>query len=158
MTSNTHFHETAALYMTLLEMQSFGAKYAAQVVANTKALAKELTARNFKLLCADLDFSNTHEVIVDLEGMSGAEATRMLDAANIFVNPQDLPSDTPQKEATGLRLGTQVLTRRGFKEADMASVAHAMHEILHSIKTAAVVRDKVAQKCSTFGSTTSYTF
>jgi len=36
LTSITHFHETAALCLTLLEMREFGAAYAAQVVANTR--------------------------------------------------------------------------------------------------------------------------
>ena len=45
LTSNTHFHETAALCMTMMEMQQHGKAYAEQVVANTRALAKESTCK-----------------------------------------------------------------------------------------------------------------
>eukprot|EP00977_Amphora_coffeiformis_P017135 scaffold5479_cov199-Amphora_coffeaeformis.AAC.74 len=150
MTSNTHFHETAALYMTLLEMKEFGAAYASQVQSNTKALAKELARRKFKLLCPELGYSNTHEVIVDLEGLKGAEATKMLDSVGIFVNPQDLPQDTVESGATGLRLGTQVLTRRGFSEHDMACVAECIADVLHNHRDAATVGKQVVRKCASF--------
>jgi glycine hydroxymethyltransferase len=60
LTSNTHFHETASLCMTLLEMKEFGASYAKQVVANTQALARAMIQRNFKLLCPKLGYSKTH--------------------------------------------------------------------------------------------------
>lgn len=148
LTSNTHFHETAALCMTLMEMQAFGPEYAKQVVANTKALAKELVRQKFTLLCPDLGYSTSHEVIVDLEGLSGAKATKMLDSAGIFVNPQDLAEDTVSTGATGLRLGTQVLTRRGFKEKDMAAVARAMSDVLRKNRDSESVKENVVKKCA----------
>ena len=138
LTSNTHFHETAALCMTLLEMKYHGEEYAKQVIANSKALGAELTKRGFTILCEPKGYSETHEVICSLHGldgidgpiMTGPEATRKLDRANIRVNPQELPDDTPATGATALRLGTQVLTRRGFKESDMATVAEGMYRAL----------------------------
>jgi glycine hydroxymethyltransferase len=142
--------------MTLLEMQMYGNEYASQVVANTKALAEELYKRHFKLLCPELGYSTTHELIVDLEGSSGAEATKQLDGAGIFVNPQELPNDLVGA-ATGLRLGTQVLTRRGFKERDMAAVAEAMSDVLKKRKFPKSVSRNVADKCSGFQGV-SYTF
>ena len=135
LTSNTHFHETAALAMTMMEWKEFGNSYAKQVVANTKALSAALSRRGFTVLCEENDYSNTHQILVSLEMngkviMSGQEATLKLDKANIRTNPQELPTDTGESGATGLRFGTQVLTRRGFKEADMILVADAIYEAL----------------------------
>lgn len=136
LTSNTHFHETAALCMTMLEMQSQGKAYGRQVVTNTRALAKELVQRKFRLLCPKLGYSQSHELIVDLHGtralrfMNGTEATKLLDAAGILVNPQELPHDSAASGPTGLRLGTQVLTRRGFQARHMADVAKAIASVL----------------------------
>ena len=74
--------------MTLFEMKEYGSEYAQQVVANTKGLALEMVKRDLKLLCSELGYSTTHELIVDLEGVSGALATKRLDSAGILVNPQ----------------------------------------------------------------------
>ncbi|KAL7576463.1 hypothetical protein ACA910_017973 [Epithemia clementina (nom. ined.)] len=150
LTSNTHFHETAALCMTLLEMKEFGAKYAQQVVANTRALAKQMALRNFKILCEKQGYSASHVIIVDLESASGAEATELLDKAGIFVNPQELPKDTEKSGATALRLGTQVLTRRGYKESDMTAVAAALEDVLIKREKPTIVAKSVARKCSGF--------
>ena len=162
LTSNTHFHEIAALCMTMLEMQTFGHAYARQVVANTQALGKELDRRGFKVLCSKLGYSRSHELIVDLGksahqqrqqqsgagGGGGVQATRRLDAAGIFANPQDLPWDTAVSGPTGLRLGTQALTRRGFREQDMIPVADALAHVLHYHQDPSIIRNFVAQKCS----------
>lgn len=158
LTSNTHFHETAALCMTLLEMKEFGGAFAKQVVANTQALAKELVNRGFKLLCPELGYSRSHQLIVDLNGLSGAQATKHLDAARIFANPQDLPNDTVASGATGLRLGTQVLTRRGYKERDMAAIAKALSDVLHKHKDAASVARFVRTQSAKFSDTVCYAF
>ena len=82
--------------------------------------------------------------------MGGAEATKRLDAAGIFVNPQDLPHDSATTGSTGLRLGTQVLTRRGFRESDMADVAKAMASVLIEKADPALVAHVVAQKSGKF--------
>jgi len=150
------------LCMTMLEMQTFGHAYARQVVANTQALGKELDRRGFKVLCSKLGYSRSHELIVDLGksahqqrqqqsgagGGGGVQATRRLDAAGIFANPQDLPWDTAVSGPTGLRLGTQALTRRGFREEDMIPVADALAHVLHYHQDPSIIRNFVAQKCS----------
>ena len=71
-------------------------------MASTKALALELVKREFKLLCPELGYSTTYEIVVDLEGVNGVLATKRLDSAGDFVNPQELPSDLVGK-ATRLR-------------------------------------------------------
>lgn len=66
------------------------------------------------------------------------------------VNPQELPHDSAATGATGLRLGTQVLTRRGFLEADMAVVAKAIKSVLIKKEDPALVSLRVAQRSSQF--------
>eukprot|EP00520_Triparma_pacifica_P006497 CAMPEP_0118632360 /NCGR_PEP_ID=MMETSP0785-20121206/405_1 /TAXON_ID=91992 /ORGANISM="Bolidomonas pacifica, Strain CCMP 1866" /LENGTH=467 /DNA_ID=CAMNT_0006523129 /DNA_START=740 /DNA_END=2146 /DNA_ORIENTATION=- len=152
LTSNTHFHETAALSVTLLEAKAFGQNYAAQVAGNSKALAEELTSRNFTILCKDQGFSDSHEIILvlPLQVGDGATATRLLDLAGVFVNPQELPSDTAISGANGLRLGTQVLTRRGLKEKDMAFVASVFEDVLLKNEKGEDVSNKVKNYMKNF--------
>lgn len=158
LTSNTHFHETAALCMTLLEMKANGLAYAEQVVANTQALAGELVKCGFTLLCPELGYSKSHELIVNLLGKNAGTATKALNAAGIFVNPQDLPTDTAASGPTGLRLGTQVLTRRGFTEKHMADIAVAMADVLKNNVPSPKVSEFVMTKNSEFKGTERFTF
>ena len=88
--------------------------------------------------------SCTHQLVVDLEasfllsnpgncvGWSATAATtRLRTAAGIYVTPQELPLDNVPAGATGLRLATAVLTRRGFVETDLRAVAQAMGDLLN---------------------------
>src|SRR5439155_16878594 len=47
--SSQHTHDSMALYVAMLEMQTFGKAYARQVVANAVALGTELECRGFRL-------------------------------------------------------------------------------------------------------------
>jgi glycine hydroxymethyltransferase len=137
LTSNTHPHELAALGIALAEMQEFGADYAAQVVKNTKALARALAARGIKALYADLDFSESHTVLV--EYARADFAVNVLDVAGVSVNACALPWDEGAR-VTGLRIGTQVVTRRGMKEPEMDRIADAVARVLLHGEDPLVVR------------------
>lgn len=104
--------------------------YAKQIVSNAQVLAKELMARDFKLVSGGTD---NHLMLVSLvnKGLTGKEAEAMLDEANITTNKNTVPND-PQGPfiTSGLRLGTPALTTRGFKEAEIKLVAEAISLVL----------------------------
>ena len=70
-----------------------------------------------------------HLMLVNLinKGVTGKQAEKMLDAANITCNKNTVPND-PQSAFTtsGIRLGTAAVTTRGFNTADMDVVAQAI--------------------------------
>jgi len=127
LTSNTHPHELAALGIALAEMKAFGADYAAQVVRNTKALGRALAEQGIDVLYCNLDYSESHTLLIAYERSDFAVA--MLDRAGLSVNATPLPWDEGDT-AGGLRIGTQVVTRRGLREADMEPVAEAIARVL----------------------------
>jgi glycine hydroxymethyltransferase len=127
LTSNTHPHELAALGVALAEMEAFGADYATQVIRNTQALARALDARGVKALYGELGYSESHTVLV--EHPRAGFAVDLLDAAGISINACALPWDEGNA-VTGLRVGTQVVTRRGMKEAEMERIAEAVASVL----------------------------
>ena len=104
--------------------------YAAQTVANAKALAEALQAEGFRVISGGTD---THLVLVDVfaKGMLGSEAELALGLAGITVNKNAIPFDTnPPLKPSGVRLGTPALTTRGMKEAEMRVVAKWIVEAL----------------------------
>jgi len=125
-TSNHHLHHVAALAIALAEMLEFGEDYARQTVANARALAVALNEKGFKVLGEDHHFTDSHQVAVDVSNNGGGTRTVLaLERANIIANKNLLPWDIEEKvkDPSGLRLGTQELTRLGMTESHMNDVA-----------------------------------
>jgi glycine hydroxymethyltransferase len=104
--------------------------YAAQVVANAKALAEAIQAAGYRVISGGTD---THVVLVDVfgRGMLGSEAEAALGVAGITVNKNAIPYDTnPPLKPSGIRIGSPALTTRGMKEAEMQIIAGWIAEAL----------------------------
>ena len=104
--------------------------YAAQVIANAKALAEAMQAAGYRVISGGTD---THVVLVDVfsRGMLGSEAEAALGAAGITVNKNAIPYDTnPPLKPSGIRIGSPALTTRGMKEPEMRTIAGWIAEAL----------------------------
>lgn len=128
-------------------------QYQAQILANAKALASELMKKGYRLISGGTD---THLMVVDLRpcNMSGLEAEKMLEKANIAVNKNSIPFDDKSPVVTsGIRLGTPSVTSRGMKEEEMALIASLIDSVLHSNNDATKlgqIKDEVLQLCQRF--------
>ena len=108
---NAHWNRIAALAWTLEEFRRKGAKYAAQVVANAKALAKALHEGGLPVKCADQGFTESHQVILDITEEKKVDSfADALERANIIVD-------------RGIRMGTNEMTRRGMKAREIERIA-----------------------------------
>jgi glycine hydroxymethyltransferase len=124
--SNHHLHHLAALGIATAEMLEFGSAYAGQTIKNAKALAQSLHEEGFNVLCEDLGFTESHQVAMDVSNLGDvAKLAKSLESNNIILNKNLLPWDdvNHSDDPSGLRMGTQELTRRGLKESEMAEVA-----------------------------------
>ena len=131
--SNHHLHHLAALGIALAEMLEFGQDYADQIVRNAKALAQNLHELGFNVLCEDLGFTESHQVAIDVSNLGkAAEMAKTLEANNIILNKNLLPWDDVNQSdnPSGIRVGTQELTRRGLKESHMAEVAEFIKKVV----------------------------
>jgi glycine hydroxymethyltransferase len=127
--------------------------YAAQVVANARTLAHELSARDFRLVSGGTD---NHLLLVDVtsRGLTGKVAEKALDAAGITVNRNGIPFDTRKPlDPSGIRIGTPALTTRGMREPQMRQIAGWIGEVLGSPDDSGVqtrVRGQVQELCRQF--------
>lgn len=104
-------------------LQPSFAEYAAQVVANAKALAAELQVLGYRIISGGTD---NHVMLVDVfsKGMYGSEAELALGKAGITVNKNAIPYDTnPPLKPSGIRIGTPALTTRGMGVDEMKLIA-----------------------------------
>ncbi len=109
-------------------------EYQTQIVKNAQALAEGLKKRGFKLVS---DGTDNHLMLVDLQnmGVTGKEAEKLLDAANITCNKNTIPNDPQSPFVTsGIRLGTPAVTSRGMKEEDMDVIAEAIYLLITDVE------------------------
>ncbi len=143
--SNHHLHAMAALGVTLAEHLEFGRDYAAQIVRNSKALGQALHERGFRVLAEKHGFTESHALAVDVSAQGGgAKVSLDLEKANIITNKNLLPWDTSSVKPSGVRVGTQELTRLGMRQAQMAEVADLMARVAIQGEDPATVAKDVA--------------
>ncbi|MBH1940560.1 serine hydroxymethyltransferase [Mobilitalea sibirica] len=108
-------------------------EYAKRVIENSQALAKGLMKRGFNLVSGGTD---NHLMLVDLQnmGVTGKDAEKLLDAANITCNKNTVPNDPASPFVTsGIRLGTAAVTTRGLKPEDMDVIAEAIYLLIKDV-------------------------
>jgi glycine hydroxymethyltransferase len=105
-----------------------------QTIKNAKALAGELKRLGYRIVSGGTD---NHMLLVDVfssKGITGKEASLVLDKARITVNKNLIPYDErPPLIASGIRLGTPALTTRGMKEPQMRHIAQLIDRTLSNI-------------------------
>lgn len=147
--SNHHIHRLPSLAITALEMNIFGRDYAKQVIKNAKTLAEELYNLGFDVICPDLGFTESHQVIVNVKSLGGGrEVANKLEEANIICNKMSLPKDSPHdatKNPSAIRLGVQEVTRFGMKEEEMKEIARFMKKLLLDKVSTKEIKERVIE-------------
>lgn len=143
-TSSHHLHAMAALAVTLAEQEVFGEQYADQVIRNAKALGEELHELGMNVLCPHMGFTESHTIALNVsEHGGGVLASNDLEDANIITNKNLLPGDTSAVNPSGIRLGSQELTRVGMKESEMKEVANLIYRVVAKKEKPHLVREDV---------------
>jgi len=120
-------------------------RYQQQVIANAKALAEGLVDRGYKIVSGGTD---THLMLVNLtnKGITGKEADAALDAAGIIVNKNAVPYDEkPPAIASGIRLGTPIVSTRGMQEGEMKQIVDLIDRVLQHRNDPAVLEEVCAE-------------
>ena len=143
-----HDNQTAAIAVALEEaMKPNFKEYAAQIVKNSKALAKSLMSNGIKLVTNGTD---NHMMLVDLTPFGKGHGTFVqdaLEAANMTVNKNTIPADPSSPfYPTGIRLGTPTITTRGMKEKEMEMIGKWIADIVKEIKDYNLPSDKEERK------------
>jgi glycine hydroxymethyltransferase len=147
-------HVIAAKAVAFKEALSPGFKrYQQQVLINAKALAQGFIDRGYKIVSGGTD---THLMLLNLtnKGITGKEADAALDTAGIIVNKNAVPYDEkPPAVASGIRLGSPIVSTRGMKEPEMKQIVELVDRILQYRQEPAVleeVREQAKALCAQF--------
>jgi len=132
--------------------------YVKSVLANAKILSQTLINNGFKIFSGGTD---THLMLVDLRPfkVTGKNAETSLCKANITCNKNGIPFDTEKMTITsGIRLGTQAATTRGFGLNEFTKVGELITKVIIGLsknsednsKIENEVRNEVIELCSKF--------
>jgi glycine hydroxymethyltransferase len=127
--------------------------YQQQILANAKTLAKGFGQREYCVVSGGTD---THLFLLNLssKGLTGKEAETALDAAGIVVNKNAVPYDEkPPAVASGIRLGTPIVSTRGMREPEMENIVSLIDQVLQNPQdgpTQRRVRKEVKALCARF--------
>jgi glycine hydroxymethyltransferase len=142
-TSSYHLHHVAAKAIAFAEHLEFGKEYAEQTIKNAKALGRALYEMDFEVFGEKLGFTESHQLLVRIG--KGKEASAKLYEAGIVTNMNMVPGDENPLDPSGLRLGSQELTRIGMKEDEMEEVARFIRRVLKDKEPTAKIRKEVAE-------------
>ena len=128
-------------------------EYQKQTLSNSRTMAAIFMERGFQIVSGGTDDHLFLLSLVDKD-VTGQDADKALGRANITVNKNAVPNDPrPPFVTSGIRIGSPAVTRRGFKEEEVAQLANWMCDILDDIdneKLNASIKQQVLELCQRF--------
>jgi glycine hydroxymethyltransferase len=135
-----------------------------KIVENAGKLANNLMSLGYDVLTGGTD---NHMVLINVanfrEGMTGVIAQKCLEECGIIVNMNRLPYDTKSMAvASGVRLGTPIVTKNGMGPAEMHSISELIDAVLKEVgvvtnteyrideSLSSEIRNKIRQLCGRF--------
>jgi glycine hydroxymethyltransferase len=109
-------------------------EYQKKILENNKAMAEGLLEKKIDLVSGGTD---NHLILIDLRknNLRGKIVQDILDEVNICVNKNTIPFDTaPPLNPSGIRIGTPVISSRGFSKEDSKLVGELIGEVINNIK------------------------
>ena len=151
--SNTHLGRLPALGLTALEMKLYGKELAKQTIKNAQAAGKCLFENGVKVLGRNNGFTCSHQITVDVREYGGGQKLAFsLEDANIVLNKNLLAYDNQHNhgDPSGLRIGFQDVTRRGFKEKDIECLCSLILDVVKGKRTPDEVQKDVIKLRQSF--------
>jgi len=129
--SNHHLGTLLGLLMAAYEMNHFKNEYQTGVISNAKAFARGLKDSGLNVAGDPaIDFTETHQVIVDVGYGRGPEIAQRLEASNIICNYQAGPDEESFTASGALRLGVSEMTRFGMQKDDFRMLAELIKDVV----------------------------
>ncbi len=89
---------------------------------------------------SDLDYTQTHQVIIDVGCFKAPLVAKILEDNNIIVNYQATYRDEGFTASGSIRMGVAEMTRFGMEDKDFEELAHLIYDVIKEQKN---VKDEV---------------
>ncbi|MCA9496290.1 MAG: serine hydroxymethyltransferase [Nanoarchaeota archaeon] len=128
-------------------------EYQKKLLENNKALAQGLLDNGIKLVSGGTE---NHLILIDLrpQGVSGKIAESTLDECGLCTNKNMIPFDTASAfNPSGIRIGSPVITSRGFSSEDSYKVGELISKIIKNVEDEDIhneVKEEVSILCKKY--------
>ncbi len=131
--SNHHLGTLVGLLVATYEMNHFKDEYQSKVIANAKVFAGALKDSGLNVAGDPaINFTETHQVVVDVGYSHGSEIADRLEANNIICNYQANTDEESFTASGALRMGVSEMTRFGMEADDFRDLAGLIHDVVVS--------------------------
>ncbi len=131
--SNHHLGTLLGLLGATYEMLQFKDEYQQAVLANAKAFATALHDNGLHVEGDPaMSFTETHQVLLRSGRGRGQTIAEIFEHNNVITNPQAFYDDLGFGAASGVRMGTQEMTRYGMEPADFGELAGLLAEMVRA--------------------------
>ena len=130
MQGGPHMNQIAAVAVQLREvMTPEYREYMEMVRKNAQVFCKKLRKLGHTIVSGGTD---NHLFLIDLRpfGVSGDQVSNVLEQVGIAVNKNTIPGDTSALKPNGIRIGTPVVTSRGWTPYHMEKIAEWIHHAI----------------------------
>ncbi|WP_369991199.1 serine hydroxymethyltransferase [Mycoplasmopsis arginini] len=126
------FHQIAGKAVSFFEaLQPEFIDYQKQLLINSKVFCQTFINKGAKVISG---LTANHLFMIDVKttyGLTGKEASAILQECNITVNKNSIPNDTESPlVSSGIRLGSAAMTSRGFSEDEFIILANLIDKLL----------------------------
>ncbi len=129
--SNHHLGTLLGLLMAAYEMNHFRDGYQSKVISNAKVFGRALKDCGLNVAGdPEIDFTETHQVVVEVGYGLGPEIAGRLEANNIICNYQASPREEGFTAAGALRMGVSEMTRFGMGGDDFRVLAELIRDVV----------------------------
>ena len=122
---NSQLHHIFSLILTLMELEIYGKQYCSSIVNNANFLAEKLAKCNFDIIKVAPKYTYTHQLFISMpENNARKFYNKCLDyGVSINLRNKEL------YKTCGLRIGTQEISRYGWNEKEMSTIAEILRDI-----------------------------
>jgi len=129
--SSHHPGTLLGLLMAAYEINHFKDEYQSRVIGNAKAFARALKDCGLDVVGdPDIDYTETHQVLIDVGYSRGPEIANQLEANNIICNFQANTDEEGFTASGALRTGVSEMTRFGMQAGDFRDLAVLIHDVV----------------------------
>lgn len=122
---NSQLHHIFSLILTLMELEIYGHQYCSSIINNANVLGNALVNNNFNILGIPPKYTYTHQIFIS---MPESEAQKFYNKCLDYGVSINLRNKKLYKTC-GLRIGTQEISRYGWKDDEMIMIADILRDI-----------------------------
>lgn len=122
---NSQLHHIFSLILTLMELEIYGQEYCNTIINNANTLAGALITYDFNVLKVPPQYTHTHQIFLSMPESSAEEFYIKCLDYGVSINFRN----KHLYKTCGLRIGTQEISRYGWKDVEMLVIAEILRDI-----------------------------